>query len=125
MQTIFWRSRGKIDWQRKSADGVSPATIQYVCGSLSYSGMLLWNIFENGVVNMEQKSKLAAGLLAIFLGYLGIDQFYLGNTKMGVIRIVVSLVTCGVAGSIWGIVTGIMILTGSINTDAQGNPLKD
>lgn len=74
---------------------------------------------------MEQKSKLAAGLLAIFLGYLGIDQFYLGNTKMGVIRIVVSFVTCGVAGSIWGIVTGIMILTGSINTDAQGNPLKD
>ena len=26
---------------------------------------------------------------------------------------------------VWGLIEGIMILTGSINTDANGNPLKD
>jgi TM2 domain-containing membrane protein YozV/RNA polymerase subunit RPABC4/transcription elongation factor Spt4 len=73
----------------------------------------------------EQKSKLAAGLLGIFLGGLGIHRFYLGYTTMGIIQIVVSLITCG-AGSIWGFIEGILILCGStITKDAKGNPLKD
>lgn len=69
------------------------------------------------------KSKVAAGLLGIFLGGWGIHNFYLGNTKRGVIQIVVSLLTCGIGG-IWGFIEGIMILCGSINTDADGNPLQ-
>ena len=32
--------------------------------------------------------------------------------------------TCGLSG-IWGLIEGIMILTGSINTDANGVPLKE
>ena len=71
-----------------------------------------------------QKSKLVAGLLGIFLGAWGIHNFYLGNSKKGIIQIVVSIVTCGVGG-IWGLIEGIMILAGSINTDANGVPLKD
>ena len=74
--------------------------------------------------NPEAKSKMAAGLLGIFLGSLGIHNFYLGNTSRGVIQIVVTLVTCGFGG-IWGLIEGIMILAGSINTDANGVPLKD
>jgi len=31
--------------------------------------------------NPQNKSKLAAGLLAIFLGTLGVHNFYLGYTK--------------------------------------------
>lgn len=73
---------------------------------------------------MEQKSKLVAGLLGIFLGAYGIHNFYLGNTKKGIIQIIVSLVTCGVGG-LWGFIEGIMILCGKINTDANGVPLKD
>ena len=74
---------------------------------------------------MEQKAKLAAGLLGIFLGGVGAHRFYLGYTKMGVIQLVVSLVTCGV-GSIWGFVEGILILCGTcIPTDANGNPLSE
>ncbi|MBR1899138.1 MAG: TM2 domain-containing protein [Oscillospiraceae bacterium] len=74
---------------------------------------------------MEQKSKLAAGLLGIFLGGFGVHRFYLGYTKMGVIQIIVTLVTCG-AGSLWGFVEGILILCGTyITTDANGNPLSD
>ena len=73
---------------------------------------------------MNQKSKMAAGLLGIFLGAWGVPQFYLGDTKKGIIRIVVSLVTCGIGG-IWGFIEGIMILCGKITTDAQGNPLAE
>ena len=78
------------------------------------------------------KSKIAAGLLGIFLGSLGIHNFYLGYTKKAVIQLVVSLVggliTCGIATvgiEIWGLVEGIMILTGKINVDGNGNLLKD
>lgn len=76
------------------------------------------------------KSKIAAGLLGIFLGSLGIHNFYLGNNKRALIQLLVTLIagplTCGVAAvgmEIWGLIEGIQILTGSINTDANGNPL--
>ena len=70
------------------------------------------------------KSKMAAGLLGIFLGGWGIHNFYLGYTGNGIAQIFVTLFTCGF-GAIWGLIEGIMILTGSINTDAEGNPLVD
>ncbi len=72
----------------------------------------------------EAKSKLVAGLLGIFLGAWGIHNFYLGNTSRGVIQIVVTIVTCGIGG-LWGFIEGIMIIAGSIKTDANGVPLKD
>jgi TM2 domain-containing membrane protein YozV len=71
-----------------------------------------------------QKSKMVAGILGILLGGLGVHQFYLGNTSQGIVRIVVTALTCGLGG-IWGLIEGIMILTGSINQDAEGRPLKD
>ena len=80
--------------------------------------------YQQAGVYPEQKSKMAAGLLGIFLGAWGIHNVYLGNTGRGVAQIIVSLVTCGI-GSIWGLIEGIMILTGSIKTDANGIPLKD
>ena len=70
-----------------------------------------------------QKEKMTAGLLGILIGGFGVHSFYLGNTTKGIIQIVVTLVTCGF-GAIWGLIEGIMILTGSINTDANGVPLK-
>lgn len=76
------------------------------------------------VVQGEQKSKMAAGLLGIFLGAWGVHNFYLGNTGRGVAQIIVTIVTCGVGG-LWGLIEGIMILCGSIKTDAKGVPLKD
>jgi len=53
----------------------------------------------------ERKSKIAAGLLAIFLGSLGIHKFYLGFTKPGIIYLCISVI----GGIItFGIVTGVM-----------------
>ncbi len=73
---------------------------------------------------MEPKKKLVAGLLGLFLGGLGIHNFYLGNTKRAIIQIIVSVCTCGL-GALWGEIEGILILIGKINTDADGNPLVD
>jgi hypothetical protein len=70
------------------------------------------------------KSRVAAGVLGIVLGGLGIHRFYLGYVGIGIAQIAVTLVTCGL-GWIWGFIEGILILTGSINRDAKGQPLKD
>ena len=69
-------------------------------------------------------SKMAAGRLGIFLGGFGVHSFYLGYTGKGVAQIFVTLFTCG-AGSLWGFIEGILILTGNISQDADGNPLAD
>ena len=47
------------------------------------------------------KDKLAAGLLAIFLGSLGIQYFYLGKTSGGIICLLLTIVTCGIYGLYW------------------------
>ncbi len=72
------------------------------------------------------KSRLAAGLLGIFLGGFGVHRFYLGYTNIGIIQIVVTVLTCGL-GALWGLVEGILILTRNENflTDANGVPLTD
>jgi TM2 domain-containing membrane protein YozV len=79
-----------------------------------------------GMADPQAKSKLAAGLLGIFLGPFGVHRFYLGFTKIGVIQLVLSLVTCGLAG-IWGFIEGILYLVGAngYTTDADGRPLRD
>ncbi|PYI69109.1 hypothetical protein CVV68_03875 [Arthrobacter livingstonensis] len=78
----------------------------------------------------EQKSKVAAGILGILLGGLGIHNFYLGYTKKALIQLLVSVLSVGFlawAMAIWGLVEGILILVGNegFRTDARGIPLKD
>ncbi|HHU71983.1 MAG TPA: zinc ribbon domain-containing protein [Clostridiales bacterium] len=80
----------------------------------------------------EQKSKLAAGLLGIFLGGLGIHNFYLGYQKKAITQLLIcvvgGIITCGIAAiavEIWGLVEGIMILSGNISVDGKGIPLKE
>ena len=54
------------------------------------------------------KNKTTAGILAILLGGLGIHKFYLGNTKGGIIYIILEL--CCLIGSILGVIDGIIYL---------------
>ncbi len=75
------------------------------------------------VADGEQKSKLVAVLLCFFLGGFGIHDFYLGYTKYGIIKIVLTVCT-GVGGGIWALIDFIRLLTGSIHTDANGAELK-
>ena len=63
---------------------------------------------------MGNKDRVAAGLLAIFVGSLGIHKFYLGYNKEGTITLVISLATCGAGAavmSIIGLIEGIIYLT--------------
>ncbi len=74
------------------------------------------------------KSKLAAGLLAIFLGSFGVHNFYLGYTGKAVAQLLITLLTCFVGSmvtSIWALVEGIMILCGRIDKDGKGELLGD
>ncbi len=54
------------------------------------------------------KSKLAAGLFALFLGGLGIHKFYLGRIGWGIVYLVFCW-TC--IPAIIGIIEGILLLT--------------
>ena len=79
-------------------------------------------------VYSEQKSRVAAGILGILLGTFGVHNFYLGFTGKAVAQLLITLLTCGFGSAIsgiWGLIEGIMILTGSINTDANGIELRD
>ncbi len=96
------------------------------------------NTTTTNTTSAELKSKMAAGLLGIFLGQFGVHNFYLGYTSKAIIQVSVSAVgyllsicTFGLSClaplgiSVWGLIEGIMILAGSIDKDGKGNPLKD
>lgn len=93
------------------------------CGAATNPGAAV--CIQCGVsLRTGNRSKMAAGLLGVFLGAVGVHRFYLGYTGIGIAQIVVTVVTFGF-GSIWGFVEGILILTGNINKDASGNSLAD
>jgi TM2 domain-containing membrane protein YozV len=60
--------------------------------------------------------KIAAGVCGILLGSLGIHKFILGYTSEGIIMLLVSILTCGIAAPLmhlFGIIEGILYLTKS------------
>ena len=78
-----------------------------------------WNQEGASVTEVSNK-QLAAGLLGIFFGALGLHKFVLGYTASGVIMLVCTLaggaVTCGISSfvmGILGIIEGIIYLTKS------------
>jgi len=74
------------------------------------------------------KSKVAAGVLGILVGALGIHNFYLGYTGKGIAQLLITLLTCGYGACIswiWGLIEGILILTGLITVDGNGVPMRD
>jgi TM2 domain-containing membrane protein YozV len=73
---------------------------------------------------LSDKSKMVAGLLQIFLGGFGVGRFYTGHVGIACAQIGVNVITCFIAGSIWGLIDGIMILVNG-GTDAQGRKLRD
>lgn len=66
----------------------------------------------------SDKDWASALLLSIFLGWLGIDRFYLGYTGLGVLK----LVTGGACG-IWCLVDSVLIAVNKL-PDASGKPLR-
>lgn len=56
----------------------------------------------------EGKSRGVAALLAILLGGLGVQYFYLGKTLAGILSIIFTIVTCGL-WEIVALIQGIMM----------------
>ena len=55
------------------------------------------------------KDKTTAIILSIFLGWLGVDRFYLGYAGLGILK----LLTCGGWG-VWWVIDIILIVCGSV-----------
>jgi TM2 domain-containing membrane protein YozV len=104
---------------------------------LTCGGFLIWAIVDiimigtgtmkdaNGLtlareppVGNPTRSQSTAFLLAYFAGNLGADRFYLGQTGLGIAK----LLTCGGLG-IWALIDLIMIGMGKMR-DNEGNSLR-
>ena len=80
--------------------------------SLSEASLSATSLSEASLIEASNK-KLAVGMCAIFLGAFGVHKLILGYTRVGVIMLVVTLVTCGLGGFVMGVVgviEGIIVL---------------
>lgn len=77
-----------------------------------------------------ESPKLPPACWEIFLGSLGIHNFYLGFNKRGLLQLLLSVCTCGIGAvpmQIWGLIEGIFYIIGKdgYTADANGVPLSD
>lgn len=59
-------------------------------------------------------NRIAAGVCGILLGFLGVHKFILGYTKEGLIMLLATVLTCGLAGivmAVIGFIEGVIYLT--------------
>lgn len=88
---------------------------------------------QGAIPTVSSKSKVAAGLLGIFLGAFGVHNFYLGYTKKAVAQLLLTLIGWiafglgPVIATIWALIEAILILTSKPGTkwhkDGKGNEL--
>lgn len=80
----------------------------------------------------SSRNKIAAGLLAIFLGALGVHNFYLGFKGKAIAQLLISILSFGLlafVSGIWAFIEGICILCSQPGSkwhkDADGAELQD
>lgn len=65
------------------------------------------------MANDAESKKILCGILAIVLGSFGVHRFILNDVTGGIIRIAITLISCGMVGWIIGLIEGIIYLTKS------------
>ncbi len=50
---------------------------------------------------LELKDPSMMTIIAVFLGLLGVDRFMLDDVKYGILKLLCTLLTFGIAGAIW------------------------
>ncbi|WEV42257.1 NINE protein [Bifidobacterium sp. ESL0682] len=83
----------------------------------------------------QPRSKMVAGLLGVFLGWLGVHNFYLGYYAKAVTQLLLTLIGWilfglgPVAAFIWGLIEGVLILSSNYGSpwhrDAKGVELRE
>ncbi len=117
IDTLVW-TNGMANWtplqQTQLAAGLpsmpqgAPASPQYHQASVSQ--------------HPEAKDRVAYVLLAVFLGGIGIHNFFAGYTSRAVAQLLICLLTCGLGGivtSIWAIIEAC-----TVTQDANGVRFK-
>ena len=129
-------------------------TVCPACGNvISTIKIVTDKVFNNNststysnVDNTNKKSKIAAIILAFFIGTYGIHDFYLGYIRKGIVHLALALIPTSLKigvfflgggyqdlvslsslastmSSLWAMYELILIAIGKISTDANGNPL--
>ena len=62
-------------------------------------------------------TKTVMALVCFFLGHLGIHNFMLGESKKGIFKIIMTVVTCGIVGAILMLIDFVKILTDKYTVD--------
>ncbi|WEV64858.1 TM2 domain-containing protein [Bifidobacterium sp. ESL0732] len=83
----------------------------------------------------QPRNKMVAGLLGIFLGWLGVHNFYLGHYGKAVGQLLLTVIGSiffglgAVASFIWGFIEGVLILSSDYGSpwhrDAKGVELRE
>ena len=71
---------------------------------------------------VSDRSRVVAGILNIVLP--GVGRLYLGYSALGVIQLVATFLSCGLL-YVWGIIDGILMITGQVKIDGYGRVLRD
>ena len=89
---------------------------------MNYDQSALLNLVP-GLMAISDKDKVVAGILGILLGGLGIHRMYMGYIGIGILQLILTIITLGLAG-LWGFIEGVLILVQDNWTDSQGRLLK-
>ena len=78
--------------------------------------------------HIMQKSKMAYLLLGIFVGFLGVHNFYIGHTGRGVAQLLISVLTFFIlspVSAVWALIECVMLFTSQYPVDANGVLMRD
>ena len=119
------KDSGGIVSVQENVCAICGSDLDYVTGACPYCSATEQKTTTQGA----QRSKTVACVLAFVGGSLGMHDFYLGNVKFGLAKIVISVLGyfwygVGYISTVWAWVDFFRLLLGAVNTDAKGEKLR-